>query len=188
MDGIKEGVLMGVRVGVVIRLLPGHCLFNALNGWATTVSYEVIGWIACHEVGIPPTNPTIMESTSVSSDAQSASPVDVATQLTTIDNLIPSAPHPATHTSTPTQHNTPFSVRGILRGSSPDPAWLKQCRASPKVQRKTTGFVTLILIVGGTLSALTSGFWGGYSDVNGRKRVLAVAASSEIVANTGYLL
>lgn len=169
------------------RLLPGHCLFNALNGWATTVSYEVIGWMACHDVGIPTTDPSVM----MPALPPPGSAESFATILTPLRTLVPANAVPAGSTSAPANTSTSppsYSPTGLPVGSSPDPAWLKQCRASPQVQRKTTEFVTAILIVGGTLSALTSGFWGGYSDVNGRKRVIAVAASSEIVSNTGYLL
>jgi len=173
----------------VCRLLPGHCLFNALNGWATTVSYEVIGWVACHEVGVPDTAPgMVMLSPEPSPVALANSSPAPALALASIDSLVPAAQTSDALTTAPSNVSPAFYARGILRGSSPDPAWLKRCRASPKVQRQTTKFVTAILIVGGTLSAFTSGFWGGYSDVNGRRRVLAVAGSSEIVANTGYLL
>lgn len=170
------------------RLLPGHCLFNALNGWAYTVSYEVIGWMACHEVGLPTTGALLTAHAPEHGSAFAA-----VSELTTIDSLIPHAISHITNTAATTYSPAPTSPAtlhslGLFSGSEPDPSWLKRCRASPKVQRKTAGFVTAMMIIGGSVSGLTSGFWGGYSDVHGRRPVLALAAASEVLSNTGFLL
>lgn len=79
--------------------------------------------------------------------------------------------------------------------------WLAACRTSPEVQKRTTTISTLrsslpfaleakacfhltvtsILLVAGTLSALTAAYWGAVADRRGRKLVLFVCSAAELL-------
>ncbi|GAA6024092.1 hypothetical protein JCM11491_005990 [Sporobolomyces phaffii] len=59
--------------------------------------------------------------------------------------------------------------------------WAQRCRASSAVSKTSTEIVTSIALVGGILSALTSGYWGKISDQHGRKPVLAAASLGELL-------
>ncbi|GAA5996113.1 uncharacterized protein JCM10292_007401 [Rhodotorula paludigena] len=59
--------------------------------------------------------------------------------------------------------------------------WLAACRTSPEVQKRTTTIITSILLVAGTLSALTAAYWGAVADRRGRKLVLFVCSAAELL-------
>ncbi|GAA5885344.1 hypothetical protein JCM16303_006011 [Sporobolomyces ruberrimus] len=65
---------------------------------------------------------------------------------------------------------------------SPASDWVLRCRADSAVQKRSTEIVTSIALLGGILSAVTSGYWGKVSDKYGRKPVLAVASLGELLA------
>lgn len=51
----------------------------------------------------------------------------------------------------------------------------KRCLQDPAVQKGAARLQTIITITMGTLSALTTGWWGNFGERHGRTRVLAVA-------------
>ncbi|KAK4704569.1 hypothetical protein P7C70_g1636, partial [Phenoliferia sp. Uapishka_3] len=80
-----------------------------------------------------------------------------------------------------------FAALDVQTPDANDPEWLEKCRESSPVQKRTTRFVTLNLMVGGVLSAVTSKFWARISDRRGRKPLLALAAVSDIINYSGQL-
>lgn len=57
----------------------------------------------------------------------------------------------------------------ISRGPS------KACLTDPTVQQYAARLQTVVILIMGTLSALTTGWWGGISDRFGRTKVMAVS-------------
>ena len=51
----------------------------------------------------------------------------------------------------------------------------ERCLKDPAVTARAAGLQTIMTTVMGVLSAVTTGWWGGYGDTHGRTRVLAVS-------------
>lgn len=139
--------------------------------------------MACHDVGLPDVPIRLAIDDTIAPFANETSLDPRLLSLASLSDDVrrfPSSTAAASLTSAP--------VSASLPNPQPDSEWLHRCRASSAVQKRTTSFVTAILITGGLLASLTSGLWGAYSDVHGRRPVLAVAAASEILSNSGYLL
>lgn len=90
-------------------------------------------------------------------------------------------PYPSTYSSQDSEgsRNT-ISIRIFENGSSDggedDPRNLpsEQCMSDSGVQAKAARLQTIMTTIMGTLSALTTGWWGHFGERHGRTRVLAI--------------
>ncbi|KAM0749852.1 hypothetical protein T439DRAFT_357372 [Meredithblackwellia eburnea MCA 4105] len=142
-------------------LLPGHCLFTAINGAANQVNYEILTRLACRDI-IPHT-PTFVPPQPTSSWLSHILETGQTTQ----------------------EEGGMFAHQESIPSTE---VWLSQCRKSSAVQKRTTRFVTTNMMVGGLLAALTSKYWGSLSDRRGRLPVVAMASVSDIINYTAQLL
>ncbi|CAE6411246.1 unnamed protein product [Rhizoctonia solani] len=62
------------------------------------------------------------------------------------------------------------------------------CRNDPAVQQGAAKLQTLILTLAGTLSAVTSGFWGQFGDKHGRRGVIALSIFAMLASDCIFLL
>jgi len=93
--------------------------------------------------------------------------------------------HPSTpsfiHSDTITSHDSvPMVVPEVLGGTQPHGAMrmsTSRCASDPAVQASTTRMQMIITTTTGLFSALTSTWWGSFSDRYGRTKVLAISTS-----------
>ncbi|KAL1949746.1 hypothetical protein VTO73DRAFT_8627 [Trametes versicolor] len=64
----------------------------------------------------------------------------------------------------------------------------KRCLQDPAVQKGAARLQTIITITMGTLSALTTGWWGNFGERHGRTRVLAVATMGLFLTDLVFIL
>lgn len=76
----------------------------------------------------------------------------------------------------------------INNGAKEDDSWSKQCRRSSVVQQQVARLATILTLIMGILSALTTGFWGSLSDRRGRKPIIALALCGTIFMDAVFLM
>ncbi|KAI0636128.1 MFS general substrate transporter [Trametes polyzona] len=64
----------------------------------------------------------------------------------------------------------------------------KRCLEDPAVQAGAARLQTIITITMGTLSAMTTGWWGGFGERHGRTRVLAAATMGLLLTDLVFIL
>ncbi|KDQ59197.1 hypothetical protein JAAARDRAFT_655672 [Jaapia argillacea MUCL 33604] len=64
----------------------------------------------------------------------------------------------------------------------------KQCLSDPAVQSRAAKLQTTITVISGTLSALTTGWWGHFGEQHGRTRVLAFATLGLLLTDVMFIL
>ncbi|ORY72580.1 major facilitator superfamily domain-containing protein [Leucosporidium creatinivorum] len=152
-------------------------IFTMLNGAAVSVELEILSQVACRTVPVqempfippPPLSTLPFSSLTASSSLGSVEPV-------TAQDLPPLP-------SIPFRHFLGFRI-----AAPPDDEWASRCRKSPAAQKRTTEFMTKIMMIGGILAAASTGFWGGLSDRRGRVPLLAMATIGELFLAFGMIL
>ncbi|KAJ7244045.1 major facilitator superfamily domain-containing protein [Mycena rebaudengoi] len=61
------------------------------------------------------------------------------------------------------------------------------CSSDPTVQAAVTKFATVTSITSGTLSFLTGGWWGSFSDRHGRRKMLAISAIGALFGTLNFI-
>lgn len=69
-----------------------------------------------------------------------------------------------------------------------DEEWAARCRRSPRVQKRTAAYVALFTMITGVTTALSTTFWGAYSDRHGRKPVIATSMVGELFGVSAVIL
>ncbi|CAE6515654.1 unnamed protein product [Rhizoctonia solani] len=162
------------------KLLVPFALASALcRGMTLAPRVEVFTRIACDELRI---EPDVLRNYS---SANLGLSIDLDQSLA----LVFVAPQPRlpgrAHLATVAHFGNDNNLHAIPDST---PISSDMCRADPAVQQGAAKLQTFVLVLAGTLSSLTAGFWGQFGDKHGRKVVISLGIFGMLASDCVFLL